>query len=185
MTVSVTETKPGMIINQGGHLLKIMTVELQKLGRNNNQVKIIFRSLQSGESTTETYKLDTIFQEIQPERHAAQYLERDGDDFIFMSMETHEQFYLHTKIVGDKQYYIQLDDRVEIIKYKDEVIDLEIPSSVILTIAETEPVIKGITTPTKLAITNTDLNVTVPMFIEIGNKIKIDSRTGKYIECLK
>jgi elongation factor P len=113
-----------------------------------------------------------------------QYLYRDGNDFYFMNTETFEQPTLTEEQVGDVQYYVRPNETVEILTYNSEPIDIEIPPSVILEIAETEPGIKGNTATgaTKPAKTDTGLTINVPLFINEGDKVKVDTRTGQYVE---
>ncbi len=182
--VSTSEIKRGTTIDLDGQLLKIMEFDHQKIGRGSAQVKITFRNLRTGSITTNTFQAGAKFQDVRLEREIMQYLYRDGNDFYFMNTETFEQPTLTEKQVGDVQYYVRPNETVEILTYNTEPIDIEIPPSVILEIAETEPGIKGNTATgaTKPAKTDTGLTINVPLFINEGDKVKVDTRTGQYVE---
>ena len=167
--VSTSEIKRGTTIDLDGQLLKIMEFDHQKIGRGSAQVKITFRNLRTGSITTNTFQAGAKFQDVRLEREIMQYLYRDGL--------TEEQ-------VGDVQYYVRPNETVEILTYNGEPIDIEIPPSVVLEVAETEPGIKGNTATgaTKPAKTDTGLTINVPLFINEGDKVKVDTRTGQYVE---
>ncbi len=182
--VSTSEIKRGTTIDLDGQLLKIMEFDHQKIGRGSAQVKITFRNLRTGSITTNTFQAGSKFQDVRLDREIMQFLYRDGDEFHFMNTETFEQPILSEEQIGDVQYYIRPNETVEILTYNTEPIDIEIPPSVILTVETTEPGVKGNTATgaTKPAVTDTGLTITVPLFINTGDKVKVDTRTGQYVE---
>jgi elongation factor P len=182
--VSTSEIKRGTTIDLEGQLLKIMEFDHQKIGRGSAQVKITFRNLRTGSITTNTFQAGFKFQDVRLEREIMQFLYRDGDSFHFMNTETYEQPILTEKQMGEVHYYIRPNETVEILTYNSEPIDIEIPPSVILTVESTEPGIKGNTATgaTKPAKTDTGLTINVPLFINVGDKVKVDTRSGQYVE---
>ncbi len=185
--VSTSEIKKGTTVDLDGQLLKIMEYDHQKIGRGSAQVKITFRNLRSGSTTVRTFQAGAKFQDVKLEREIMQFTYRDGDDFNFMNTESFEQVALTAETLGDVQYYIREGEIVEVLTYNSEPIDIDMPASVILTISETEPGVRGdtATNVTKSATTDTGLRVNVPLFVNTGDKIKVDTRTGQYVERAK
>jgi elongation factor P len=182
--VSTSEIKRGTTVDLDGQLLKILEFEHQKIGRGSAQVKISFRNLRTGATTTRTFQAGAKFQDVRLEREIVQYTYRDGDDFNFMNTESFEQVTLNVDTLGDVQYYIRENDTIDLLTYNGEPIDIEIPPSVVLTITYTEPGARGntATNVTKPATTDTGLTINVPIFLNTGDKVKVDTRTGQYVE---
>lgn len=182
--VSTSEIRRGMTIDLDGQLLKILEFDHQKIGRGSAQVKISFRNLRTGANTVNTFQAGAKFNDVRLERETDQYQYQDGEEFHFMNTETFDQVMLRDDQIGEVKYYIREGDTVDILTYNGEPIDLEIPPSVILEITNTEPGIKGDTATgaTKPAMTETGLRVLVPLFVNTGDKVKVDTRTGKYVE---
>ncbi len=182
--VSTSEIKRGMTVDIDGALLKILEFDHQKIGRGSAQVKISFKNLRTGSNTVNTFQAGAKFNDVRLERETDQFQYKDGEEFHFMNTETFDQVMLRDDQIGDVKYYIREGDTVDILTYNGEPIDLEIPPSVILEVTSTEPGIKGDTATgaTKPAMTETGLKVLVPLFVNTGDKVKVDTRTGKYVE---
>jgi elongation factor P len=182
--VSTSEIKRGMIVELDGQLQKILEFDHQKIGRGSAQVKISFKNIRTGSNTVRTFQAGAKFNDVRLEREIVQFLYKDDDNYHFMNTETYEQPILTEEQLGDVKYYIHENDTVELLTYNSEPIDIEIPPSVILTITYTEPGIKGDTASgtSKPATTDTGLTVGVPLFVNIGDKVKVDTRSGSYLE---
>ncbi|NWJ44800.1 MAG: elongation factor P [Chloroflexi bacterium] len=182
--VSTSEIKRGMVIDLDGQLQKILEFDHQKIGRGSAQVKISFKNLRSGSNTVRTFQAGAKFNDVRLEREVVQFLYKDGDDYHFMNVDNYEQSILNDEQMGDVKYYIHENDTVDLITYNSEPIDIEIPPSVVLTVTYTEPGIRGDTASgtSKPATTDTGLTVNVPLFINIGDKVKVDTRSGSYVE---
>ena len=182
--VSTSEIKRGTTVDLDGQLLKILEFDHQKIGRGSAQVKISFRNLRSGATTVRTFQAGAKFQDVRLEREVVQFLYREGDDYHFMNTETYEQPVLSAETLGDLRHYIRENDTVELLTYNGEPIDIEIAPSVVLTVTYTETGVRGdtATNVTKPAQTDTGLTVNVPIFVNTGDKIKVDTRTGQYVE---
>ena len=127
------------------------------------------------------------FQSVRLERQHVQFLYGDGEHYHFMDTETFEQFALNDSTVEDAMKYLKENDVCDLLTYEGEPIDIELPVSVMLAVAETDPGLKGDTASggTKPATMETGLVVSVPLFINIGDKLRVDTRTGDYIERCK
>jgi len=165
-------------------LLKILSFEHQKIGRGSAQVKIYFRNLRTGSNTVNTYQAGAKFNDVRLDRATGQNQYQDGDEFHFMNMETFDQIMLNNDQIGDVKNYIREGDTVDILTYNGEPIDIEIAPSVVLEITSTEPGIKGDTATgaTKPAVTETGLKVLVPLFVNTGDRVKVSTTDGKYLE---
>jgi elongation factor P len=182
--VSTSEIKRSMTLDIDGQLLKILSFEHQKIGRGSAQVKIYFKNLRTGANTVNTYQAGAKFNDVRLDRASVQYQYQDGDEFHFMNTETFDQVMLNSDQIGDVKNYIREGDTVEILTYNGEPIDIDIAPSVVLEITSTEPGIKGDTATgaTKPAVTETGLKVLVPLFVNTGDKIKVSTTDGKYLE---
>jgi elongation factor P len=121
---------------------------------------------------------------VRLERQHVQFLYRDGDHFNFMDTDSFEQIILDGRTVGENSNYFKEQDVIDVLTYNGEPIDIELPTSVVLTIAQTDPGFKGDTATggNKPATMETGLVVNVPLFLSEGDQVKVDTRTGEYIE---
>ena len=117
------------------------------------------------------------------EKSTLQHTYMEGEDFVFMDMSTYEETRLTAKQIGDGRKYLKEGMEVNVVSWKDKPIEVELPNSVVLEVTETDPGVKGDTATggTKPAIVETGAQVMVPLFISIGEKIKIDTRSDSYL----
>ncbi|HKS92242.1 MAG TPA: elongation factor P [Tepidiformaceae bacterium] len=182
--ISTGELKKGATIELDGKLLAIMDYSHIKMGRGSAQVRIKLRDVRSGSITEQTFQAGTKFARARVERREMQYLYNDGQFYNFMNTETFEQIPIGADKVGDADKYLKENDTVEVVLFGDEVIGVELPITVELTVTDTEPGFKGDTATggTKPATMETGLVVNVPLFIEPGTKIKVNTDSGAYVE---
>ncbi len=182
--VSTSEIKRGMTVDIDGQLFKILSFDHQKIGRGSAQVKVFFKNLRTGSNTVNTFQAGAKFNDVRLDRQTCQYQYQDGEEFNFMNTESFEQVMLTDEQIGDVKYYIREGDTMDILTYNGEPIDIEIGPSVVVEVTSTEQGIKGDTASggTKPAMTETGLKVLVPLFVNTGDKIKISTTDGKYVE---
>ncbi|MCZ7576250.1 MAG: elongation factor P [Dehalococcoidia bacterium] len=182
--ISTGELKKGATIELDGKLFSIMDYSHIKTGRGSAQVKIKFRDVRSGSIIEQTFQAGTKFNRARVERREMQYLYSDDQFYYFMNTETFEQIPVGAEKVGDANKYLKENDTCEVVLYGDEVIGVEMPISVELTVTVTDPGFKGDTATggTKPATVETGLVVQVPLFIEEGTKIRVNTDSGAYIE---
>jgi elongation factor P len=182
--ISTGELRKGATIELDGKLYSILDYAHIKMGRGSAQVRIKFRDVRTGAIIEQTFQAGTKFQRARVERREMQFLYNDGGFFYFMNTETFEQIPVTGDKVGDASKYLKENDRCELVLYGDEVIGIELPATVELTVAQTEPGFKGDTATggTKPATLETGLVVQVPLFVEEGTKIRVNTETGAYIE---
>jgi elongation factor P len=182
--ISTNELKKGATIELDNKLMSILEYNHIKTGRGSAQVRVKFRDVRSGAIFEQTFQAGTKWPRARVETREMQYLYGDDQFYYFMNTENYEQFPVTKDKVGDATLYLKENDTCQLVMYGDEVIGVELPLSVELTITATDPGFKGDTATggSKPATLETGLVVNVPLFVEEGQKIKINTDTGSYIE---
>jgi elongation factor P len=157
------------------------------MGRGGAIVRGKLRNLETGSSVEQSFKSGERFERIIFDEKPAQYQYRDGNDHVFMDMETYDQVFLSESVLGDAVKYLTDNLEVSFDMYEDRVMGIELPKSVELVVTDTPPGFKGDTASGggKPATTETGLVITVPFFIENGESVIVDTRTGEYLERAK
>ncbi|HXG42395.1 MAG TPA: elongation factor P [Dehalococcoidia bacterium] len=181
--VETGDLKRGMTIEVDGTLYRVLDFQHLKLGRGTAQVRLKLRDIKGGHIIERTVQAGTRFPLARVVRQPAQFLYRDGDLFYFMNTETYDQMAANAEVLGDAVNYLTEGTACELQVYDDQVVGVELPASVELTVAETEPWIKGDTAQggTKPARLETGLVVQVPLHIATGDRVRVDTRTGEYL----
>ena len=180
-----SDIRNGMMIEFKNGVYQIVEFLHVNPGKGQAFIRTKMRNIKTGKVLENTFKLSDEMVEIRVEKHRKQYLYRDGDHLVFMDNTTFEQIPIEVETVGDGMYYLMEGMDVEMLmSEKGEVMGIDLPITVIQLIAEAEPNVKGNTASGsgKKAVTETGLTVMVPFFVEAGEKIKIDTRNGNYIE---
>lgn len=179
--------RKGLTLDIDGRLVKVIEFAHNKQGRGSAQVRLTLRDLRSGSTTQQTVQSGARFSSVRLERQHVQYLYGEGGHYNFMDTESFDQIALNESTVGDLAKYLRENDVVDLLTYNGEPIDIELPTSVVLTVEQTDPGLKGDTASgaTKPATMETGLVVNVPLFVNGGDQLKIDTRTGEYIERVK
>ena len=185
--IDTGELRKGVIIEHDGALQRIIDYQHVKQGRGSAFVRLSMRNLRTGSTTTQTFQAGSKFPLVRLERQRAQYLYPEGDHYNFMDVDSFEQFALDRDTLGSALNYIKENDVIDLLTYQEQPIDIEIPITVNLAVARTDPGLRGDTATggTKPATLETGLDITVPPFINQGEKIKVDTRTGEYLERVK
>jgi elongation factor P len=155
-----------------------------KPGKGGAFVRTKIKNLRTGKSVDRTYRAGERVVEADIEDRTMTYLYAEADALVFMDTSSYEQFTIPIKQVGEAKDYLQENAEVSVILYKGQPINIEIPSFVIAKVVQTDPGIKGDTASgaTKPAKIETGASVLVPLFIKEGEKIRVDTRTGEYVE---
>ncbi len=143
------------------------------------------KSLRSGRTIENTFRESDSFDEVRIERTKKEYLYREGDFFVLMDVENYEQMHVEKTTVADKEMLMKENMEIIVVSTPSgEILGIDLPTTVIQEIAECEPNVKGNTASGsgKVAFTETGLRLMVPFFVEVGDKIKIDTRSSEYIE---
>jgi elongation factor P len=182
--ISTGDLKKGVSIEMDGQLFTIVDWQHVKMGRGGAIVRIKLRNLRTGSITDKTYDAGERFQRAFLDRRTVLYQYNDGDTYYFMDTENFETVPLTLAQLGDARYYLKDDMKLDIVSYKDEPLNVELPVTVDLQITYTEPGFKGDTATggTKPAELETGLTVQVPLFVSQGDTIRVKTETGTYVE---
>ena len=184
MAISTADFKNGMCIEYNGKLWTIVEFQHVKPGKGGAFVRTKLRDVRTGRIVDNTFNAGTKFDSVRMETRKMQYLYNDGSDFNFMDNNTYEQEAISADIVGDVAKWLKENDEVSLQYAGDELIGIEPMMFVELEVAETEPGFKGDTVQgsTKPATLETGAVVQVPMYVEIGDVLQIDTRDGRFVK---
>ncbi|HWV35486.1 MAG TPA: elongation factor P [Thermomicrobiales bacterium] len=182
--IDTGDIRKGITLDLDGRLVKVIDFSHNKQGRGTAQLRMTIRDLRTGSTTQHTVMAGAKFTPVRLERSHVQFLYKDGEHYHFMDTETFDQIMLDEAAVGDSAKFFRENDVIDLLTYNDEPIDIELPSSVTLAITQTDPGFKGDTATggTKPATLETGFVVNVPLFLSEGDQIKVDTRSGEYIE---
>jgi elongation factor P len=182
--ISTGELKKGVIIEMDNELYSIVDYQHQKIGRGSAQVRMKRRNIRSGAISDTTVQAGTKFPRVRLEQRQMQFLYIEDQNYFFMDQENYEQIGLSAAQLGDTVSYLKDGMTITVSFYEQEPVDVEPPINVELLIVETDPGFRGDTASggTKPAKTETGLVVQVPLFVNQGETIRVDTRTGSYLE---
>lgn len=181
--ISTNEFKTGATIVYENNIYQIIEFLHVKSARGGAIVKTKLRNLRTGSIVENTFNAGTKLHRAQIDRLAMQYLYASGPSHVFMNTNTYEQVEINEEQISNELKYIVENDNVEILFYKSEIIGVNLPDNVALTVKETVPGVKGDTktNATKDAVMDTGLVVKVPLFIEEGERLIISTNDGSYV----
>ncbi len=181
--IDVNELRKGVTFTMDGELYRVLNYEHHKPGRGSATIRVTVRNLRSGATTIETFISGDRVQDIRVETSTVQYLYSDEEFAYFMDVETYEQPLLRKDVFGEDFVYLTPNLEMKLKSYEGEIIDYELPLNVEQEIVEAEMAVAGNTATgaQKKVITETGLKVSVPLFVERGDVIKVDTRSGEYI----
>lgn len=184
MALNVNELRNGTFFAEGRDIFQVLLYEHVKTGRGSGNIKLKVRNLRSNSLTEKSFITGARVDEANVDKKKAQYLYKDGDNFNFMDPVSFDQFSISSQILGEQVKYLKEGLEVILIVSEGEALGMELPMSLVYTISETGPSEKGNTVSNvfKEATLDNGLVVKVPMFMNIGEKIKVDTRSGEYIE---
>jgi elongation factor P len=186
MIVNVTEIARGDILEIDGDPWQATEVASQTPSARGASllVKAKVRNLRTGQTLAKTWRGGETVTTAEVEQRAAQFLYRQGDDFVFMDLASYDQITLQRDRVGDAAGYLLENQELKTVVFQDRVISLSLPLTVDLRITDTNPAIKGATAQAQLkpAKLETGISVLVPSYIEPGERIRVDTRDGRFVE---
>ena len=182
--ISTSDLRRGVGIEMDGQLFQVIEFQHLKIGRGSAQVRMRLRNIRTGAIIDRSVQAGEKWPRVQLEHRSVQYLYEESGNYFFMDQETFDQIPLGRDILGDAVNYLKDSMVLELSMYRDEPIGVELPITVELQIVKTDPGIRGDTATggTKPATLETGLVVNVPLFVNQGEKIKVDTRTGDYLE---
>ena len=184
MSLSITDLKKGALVQLEGKPFRVVEYAQKVMGRGGSIVNVRLKNLVDGSVIPKTFKGSDKLDEAEVSNRKVQYLYNDGSTYFFMDDATFEQFELPADMVEDAAPFMKEGSEVNLQFFGEKVINVELPNNLFLEVTYTENVVKGDTTSSVLkdATLETGLVVKVPAFIKVGDVVKVDTRTGDYLE---
>ena len=181
---TTADIRNGAVIFHKNKRMKVVEFQHVKPGKGGAFVRTKLKDILSGKIIDETFNAGYKIEFIRVEAKEMQFLYDDGNFHVFMDNDTYDQLNVSSDFIGDKKYFLQAGMKVDLLFDSEEVLDIRLPSHVVLKVTQTEPGLKGNTATgaTKPATVETGLTINVPLFISEGDKLRIDTRTSEYVE---
>jgi elongation factor P len=185
--ISTGDVKKGVIIELDGQLMKVLDWSHIKMARGSAQVRMKLQNVRKGDIVERTFQAGTRWPRARVESRRVQYLYNDGDNYHFMDSESYDQFSIGAGMLGDDARYLKENTDVFVSSYENEVLGVDLPVTVDLAVTQTEPGFAGDTATgaKKAATLETGLVVQVPLFVNEGDTLRVDTRTGEYVTRLQ
>jgi elongation factor P len=182
--IAATQLRPGMVVKFNNELHTVFSMVHRTPGNLRGFVQAKMRNLRSGSMIEHRFSSEDKVERVSLEQHEMEFLYADGDSYYFMNTESFEQTFLTKDLLGDSTLYLIPNLKVDVEFYEGKAISVELPPSIEMTVVETEPGIKGATVSnvTKPAKMDTGLVVQVPPFINQGERIRVNTTEGAYLE---
>ncbi len=187
MSIQVTELRPGITIEMDKQVLTVIEYNHIKMGRGGAIVRVKLKNMDNGNTLEKTFKSGEKVERAHIERRQMQFLYSQQGTYHFMDQDSFEQIELVEEIVGESRYYIKEGDIIQINTFEGRVIGIELSTSVELEVKDTGSGFKGdsVSNVMKPAVLETGLETQVPLFVVNGDRIVVDTRTGKYVSRAK
>jgi len=183
MSVSTNDLRNGMTLNLPEGLFNVIEFQHVKPGKGGAFVRTKLKNQRTGAVIERTYRADEKLEQAIIDKREMQFLYRDGGEYVFMDTSSYDQLQVETGLLGDANNYLKEGDDAVLEFFGDEIVGVELPAAVELTIAETEPGLQGdrVSGARKPATLETGLVIQVPLFVNPGEKVRVDTRTGEYL----
>ena len=183
LVATTNDLKNGMVLNLEGQLWQVVEFQHVKPGKGPAFVRTKIKNVLSGKTVDKTFNAGLKIDTATVDRRDMQFSYRDGEDFVFMDLKSYEQTYVPAATVGDAAAYMLEGQDVIVAFHDDNVLFVELPAAVVLTVSHTEPGLQGdrSSAGTKPATLETGAEIQVPLFLNEGDRVKVDTRSGAYI----
>jgi elongation factor P len=181
--ITTNDLKTGITLELDNGLFQVVEFQHVKPGKGGAFVRTRLRNVKTGNMLERTFNAGVRVEQAIIDRKEMQFLYRDGDDYVFMDNETYDQSHVQPAALGDVADFLVESMTAQIAYYQGEIIGVEIPASVELTVTETEPGVQGdrVSGARKPATLETGKVIQVPLFVNVGDRVKVDTRSGEYI----
>ncbi len=185
--IKATEMKKGMVLKIDGALMVVLDYQHVKLGKGGAVLQTKLKSVMEGNVTTKRIRSEETLEDVYVDRQKYEYLYSAGNEHVLMHKETFDQMTIDSELFGDGPLYCKPNTDVEVQFFDGKPLSVDLPNTVELEVTDTPPAIKGATATNqyKKAELETGVSVTVPPFVENGELIRVDTRTGEYLERVK
>lgn len=181
--IDVNQLRKGTTFTSDNELYRVMDYKHNKTGRGGATIRVTVRNLRSGSTTQMTFNSGTNVEDVRVEGRPVQYLYDDGQFLTFMDLESYEQPQMRREIFGDDILYLKENMELKLNSFDGEIIDYELPNTAEYTVVEAEMAVAGdrVSNPTKKVKVETGLELAVPMFVSVGDVLKVNLEDGSYI----
>jgi elongation factor P len=181
--IDVNNLRKGVTFEYDGNIWKVLEYSHHKPGRGKATIRVKTKNLRTGANLEMTFNSSDRVQDIRLDHHNVQFLYSDGEFYHFMDLETFEQPALSAEVLGEAIQYLKENLEVKLTFYENKPIDIELPTTIDVEVVQAEPSVRGDTATgvTKKVKTETGLDVDVPAFVDVGDVIRVDTRTGTYV----
>jgi elongation factor P len=182
--MDVSELRKNAKLQMDGHPYVVTDFQFVKPGKGQGLYKCRLKNMITGATIDRTWRSGEKLEAANVESKRMQYLFADGNGFTFMDNESYEQVAISSDLIGDDSNFLLDQLEVDVLFYNNRPVGVTLPSHIVLTIVEAEPGVKGdsANNPTKMATLQTGYKLQVPLFVKEGEKVKVDTRTGEYVE---
>ena len=182
-TITTNDLRNGMTLELDDGLFQVIDFQHVKPGKGHAFVRTSLRNVRAGGTVERTFRAGEKVERATIDKREMQFLYRDGDDYVFMDNESYDQISVPPDVLGDAVNYVVDGSVAVLLMFGSEIVSIDLPAAVELVIAQTEPGLQGdrVSGATKPATLETGLVVHVPLFVEQGERVKIDTRTGDYL----
>jgi len=183
MAVTTNDLRNGMTLDLPEGLFSVVEFQHVKPGKGGAFVRTKLKNVRTGAVLERTFRADERVEQAIVDKREMQYLYRDGEDYVFMDVTTYDQMNVSAAALGDAARFLKEGDNAVLQLYNGEIVGVDLPAAVELTVAETEPGVQGdrVSGARKPATLETGLQIQVPLFVNSGDKVKVDTRSGEYL----
>jgi elongation factor P len=183
MMMSTGELRRGAMFELDGQIVSVLEFQHQKIGRGSAQVRMRLRNVRTGAIFDRTVQAGDRWPRVRLDHRTVQFLYREGDDFHVMDQESYDQFALSRQQLGEAVHYLKEGRSLELLLYEDQPVDVELPTMVELKVEQTGPGFRGDTATggSKPATLETGLVIQVPLFVNTGDTVRVDTRSATYL----
>ncbi len=184
MKIAASSIRPNTLIDYQGRLWRVAKVEHVKPGKGGAFAQVEMKDIEAGTKINERFRAEDKVDEIELESRKMQYSYEDGDSLIFMDNESFEQLGVDKNFLEDRIGYLLPNIEVQAKLYNDKLITIDLPANIILEVIEADPAVKGqsVMSSYKPAKLETGLSILVPQFVNVGDRVKVNTNTGDYVE---
>lgn len=182
LMISSNDFRPGVTIVLDGAVWRVIEFLHVKPGKGSAFVRTKLKNSQTGSVVERTFRAGETVPQANLEKSTMQHTYKEGDDYVFMDMESYEENRLSARQIGDRIKYIKEGMEVNVVRWDEQILEVELPNTIVLEVTQTDPGLKGDTATggTKPATVETGAMIMVPLFITTGERIRIDTRTDSY-----
>jgi elongation factor P len=183
MAIDVNQLRKGATYTEDGDIFKVLSYSHNKPGRGAATIRVMIRNMRTGAQFEKTYNSGNRVEDIRVEAVVVEYLYDDGEFLTFMDTETYEQPQMNRAIFGEDAQFLKANLPIKLLKYGEEIIDYELPTTADYEVIDSEIAVAGDTAnnPTKLVTIESGLHVRVPLFVNVGDTIRVKTEDGSYV----